>query len=140
MITADQLVAHAVGDYVLQSDWMANEKTKRSAAALAHVVTYSLPFLLLGASWFAVAAIAASHFAIDRWRLARFVVWLKNGLAPGYIMGAGGEARRVWNYPWSLCSGTGYVSTRPPWLATWLLIIADNVMHVLCNGLALRYL
>jgi hypothetical protein len=45
MITANQLVAHAVGDYILQSDWMANEKTKRSLAALLHVMTYALPFL-----------------------------------------------------------------------------------------------
>ena len=28
MFTADQLVAHAVGDYILQSHWMATEKTK----------------------------------------------------------------------------------------------------------------
>jgi hypothetical protein len=47
MITADQLVCHAIGDYVLQSDWMANTKTKRSVACLAHVATYALPFLFL---------------------------------------------------------------------------------------------
>ena len=47
MFTADQLVAHAVGDYILQSDWMANEKTKRSLAAAVHALTYALPFLLL---------------------------------------------------------------------------------------------
>ncbi len=47
MITADQLLCHAIGDYVIQSDWMANEKTKRSLAALAHVLTYAVPFLFL---------------------------------------------------------------------------------------------
>lgn len=36
-ITANALVAHAVGDYLLQSDWMATEKVKRSVACLAHV-------------------------------------------------------------------------------------------------------
>ena len=40
-ITAAQLVAHAVGDYVLQSDWAATEKTKRSLAALVHVLLCS---------------------------------------------------------------------------------------------------
>ena len=44
---ADQLVAHAVGDHVLQSDWCANEKTKWSAAAAIHVAPYVVPFLLL---------------------------------------------------------------------------------------------
>lgn len=127
MITADQLVAHLVGDYILQSHWMATEKTKRSIAALAHVVCYSLPFLFLTASPMALWFILASHFVIDRWRLARFVVWVKNFLGPG-------------NRPWSECSATGYAPDLPPWLATWLLIIVDNTMHLLCNGLALRYL
>lgn len=42
MITADQIVAHMVGDYIIQSDWMATEKTKRSAVAAIHAVTYTL--------------------------------------------------------------------------------------------------
>lgn len=127
MITADQLVAHAVGDYIIQSDWMATEKTKRSLAAAVHAATYMLPFLLLSPSIAAAAVIVASHFAIDRWRLARFVCWAKNWPWPG---------RR----PWSECTSTGYPSDRPPWLATWLLIIADNTLHVLCNAAALRWL
>lgn len=129
MISADQLIAHAVGDYLLQSDWMAGEKTKRSVAALAHAVAYGLPFLLLTRSPLALLVIVGTHFVIDRWRLARFVVWAKNLLAPA-----------PWRHPWSQCSGTGYHSDRPPWLAVWLLIIADNVMHVLINALALRFL
>ncbi|RLA29302.1 MAG: DUF3307 domain-containing protein, partial [Gammaproteobacteria bacterium] len=47
MFSADQLIAHAVGDFLLQSEWMAREKTKRSLAALVHCLTYILPFLLL---------------------------------------------------------------------------------------------
>ena len=50
MFTADQLIAHAVGDYILQSDWMALEKTKRSLAAAVHALTYTLPFLFLTSS------------------------------------------------------------------------------------------
>lgn len=126
MITADQLIAHAIGDYLLQSDWMAQEKTKRSLAALAHVVTYSMPFVFLGASPAALLVIAGTHFVIDRWRLARYVVWAKNWMGP--------------NKPWAECVGTGYPPDRPPWMAVWLLIIGDNILHVLCNGLALRYL
>ncbi len=126
MITADQLVAHAVGDYVIQSDWMAQEKTTHSIAAAAHALSYTAPFAFLTQSWLALLFVAATHFAIDRWRLARYLVWAKNLLAP-----------KRYRYPWSACSGTGYNSERPPWLAVWLLIIADNVLHVLCNGLAL---
>jgi hypothetical protein len=129
MITADQLVAHAVGDYLIQSDWMANEKTKRSVAALAHALSYALPFLFITLSPLALAVIVGTHFAIDRWRLARFVVWAKNLPSPA-----------AYRYPWSECAATGYHKDRPPWLAVWLLIIADNVLHVLINGAAIRWL
>lgn len=139
MITGDQLLAHAVGDYVLQSDWMANEKTKRSLAALAHVVTYALPFLFLLPSLAALAVIVGTHFVIDRWRLARFVCWAKNiALCPPSYENARGVAGPM--FAWANCKATGYPSERPAFLAVWLLIIADNVMHVLINGLALRYL
>lgn len=141
MITADQLLCHAIGDYVLQSDWMASEKTKRSIAALCHVLTYGLPFLFLRPSWTAYAVIVSTHFVIDRWRLARFVVWAKNFIAPmSRNFGRLADGYQVMpSATWASCSKTGYPALTPDWLAVWLLIIADNTMHVLINGLALRY-
>lgn len=145
-ITADQLVAHAVGDYLLQSDWMATEKVRRTSAALVHVLTYVLPFLLLRPSFWAILAIVVSHFVIDRWRLARYVIWAKNLIAPGRRTVVGhdlGIPQFAWKSTapsWSRCKATGYDEDRPIWLATWLLIIADNTLHVLCNGAALRWL
>lgn len=128
-ISADQLLAHALGDYVLQSDWMANEKTKRSVAALAHVLTYALPFLFFRPTPMALFVIVSTHFVIDRWRLARYVCWLKNFIAPPGS-----------NAAWADSSGTGYHKDRPAWMAVWLMIIADNIMHICINGLALKYL
>jgi hypothetical protein len=128
LITADQLLAHAVGDYVIQSDWMANDKTGSSIAALAHALSYTLPFLFLTESPWALGFIAGTHFVIDRWRLARYVVWAKNLLSP-----------KRYHYPWSDCQATGYHKDRPAWLAVWLLIIPDNVLHVICNGFAIRF-
>lgn len=128
MITATQLVAHAAGDYLLQSDWMAHEKTKRWTPALIHGAAYGLPFLLFRPSLAAIACIVLTHAVIDRLRLARYVVFAKNFLAPP-----------PWPR-WSECSGTGYHRDRPPWMSVWLLIVADNVMHVCVNALALRYL
>jgi hypothetical protein len=146
VITADQIVAHLIGDYILQSDWMANEKTKKSAAALAHAMTYTLPFLFLTQSPAALAVIGSTHFIIDRWRLARYVCWLKNFLAPRQTENWRGIARAqvpdapsVWWHSWSECVGTGYHKDKPPWMAVWLLIIADNTLHLLCNGLALAF-
>jgi hypothetical protein len=128
VISADQLLAHAVGDYVLQSDWMANEKRKDMVACWAHALSYTLPFLLLTLSPLALLCIAMSHFYIDHFALARYVVWAKNLPAP-----------KRYRYSWADCQATGYHPDRPAFLAVWLLIIADNVMHVLCNGLAIAY-
>lgn len=69
-------------DYVIQSDWMANEKLKKHTAALVHALVYTLPFLLVTTSWQALVVICVSHFLIDRYRLARYVCWAKNFLAP----------------------------------------------------------
>lgn len=139
-ITAAQLVAHATGDYVIQSDWMAGEKTKSWRPAAAHALSYALPFLFLTRSPFALLFIVWTHFVIDHYRLARYVCWAKNHLGPlRTYMGPHGEERRRYA-PWSECAGTGYDASKPPWLAVWLLIICDNVMHVLCNAVALTYL
>lgn len=124
-ISADQILAHLVGDYILQSDWMASEKTKRSLAAAVHAVTYALPFLFLTTSITALSFIIGSHFLIDRFRLARHVVWLKNG----YFFTRGFKP-----------TTTGYLDDKPPFLSVWLFIIADNTMHIVCNGIALVWL
>lgn len=126
MITADQLLCHAIGDYILQSDWMANNKTSRFWPAFLHAWVYSLGFIFFGPSIPAWLVIFGTHFLIDRYRLARYVVWAKNWLGP--------------NRPWSECVGTGYPADRQAWLAVWLLIIADNILHVAINGAALKFL
>jgi hypothetical protein len=125
----EQLILHLFGDYVTQSDWMANEKTKSSIAAGAHALVYAAPFLLLKPSPLALAVILGTHFFIDRFRLARYVVYAKNWIAP----------TRYW-YAWADCRGTGYHSDRPAWLAVWLMIAADNTLHLAINYLALRAL
>lgn len=131
-----QLILHLLGDYVFQSDWMAQNKTKRFAPAAAHAVVYSLPFLMLKPSLAAFLVILVSHFFIDRYRLARFVVWAKNVVLQPLPLSS--DERSRWH--WSNCSGTGYPSDAPPWLAVWLLIAADNTLHLAINYAALRWL
>ena len=126
MITADQLVAHAVGDYILQSDWMALNKRKSLNVASIHALTYSLPFLLFKPSLLALCVIFCTHALIDRYGLARYIVWAKN------LMGG--------TPPWKECTATGYPADRPARMAVWLMIIADNILHVLINAAALRWL
>ena len=123
----EQLLLHLIGDYVTQTDWMANEKTKRNTAAAAHAVVYGLPFALLTQSALALSVIMVTHFLIDRYRLARYVVFAKN-----WVTNRG--------LKWEDCSATGYHKDTPPWLAFWLLIIADNTLHLCINYAALRWL
>lgn len=122
----EQLILHLLGDFVLQNDWMANNKSRRSWPALCHVIVYGLPFLLIG-SPAALAVICGTHFIIDRFRLVRYVVWARNRVSP--------QCR-----PWNECSATGFHRSTPEWLATWLMIIIDATLHLVCNYCALRWL
>ncbi len=127
MITGDQIIAHFVGDYILQSDWMVREKGHRWLAALVHVILYTLPFLFLTTNPVTLAVIAGTHLVIDRYRLARHLIWIKNYPWPG-------------SKPWSECTETGFAEDVPKYLATWLLIIVDNTVHMLINGAAISYI
>lgn len=107
---------------------MAGSKTTRTLPCVAHVVLYTLPFWLITESPAALLIIGATHFIIDRFRLAKYICYAKNFLAP----------KRAWPV-WSECSTTGYPDSRPAWLAVWLMIITDNLLHVMINALAIKY-
>ena len=124
-----QLILHLIGDYLLQSDWMALNKTRCSKAAAMHALTYSLPFLILEPSLLAFSIILGTHFLIDRYALAKKVAVFKNYIAP----------RRYWLKKEDM-SHFGYGKNTPEFLATWLLIITDNTMHLAINYFALTYL
>lgn len=110
----EQLILHAIGDYLVQNDWMANNKKKLTwegeLACQIHCVTYSLPFLLIG-SWLAVAVIYLTHYAIDR---SKFIIWFMKS------------------------SGKGEFAKAP--LAPWSIFAVDNTFHLICNYLALLLL
>lgn len=121
---AAPILAHLVGDYILQADWEATTKISDSRTAALHAVKYTLPFLVLTRSPWRLAVIGGTHFAIDRWRLAKHVAWAKNQLAPA--------AYRPGH------TATGYRETDPDWMAVWLMILTDNTMHLLINAAVLE--
>jgi hypothetical protein len=114
----EPLLAHLVGDYILQPNQIAQAKLTKWWAAILHGLLYTLPFLFLTQSVPALATIALTHMVIDRYRLAKYVAQLKN-----------------WQF-----SGDGYPEKTPDWLRVWLMIITDNTMHLLINYAALRWL
>ena len=128
-VIAAIIVAHLVGDYLLQSDWMANEKTRRWFPAVLHGILYTLPFLLITHSIPALLVIGISHIIIDRYRIAKHIVFVKNFMAP----------RSEWP-TWRDSKATGYPSKTPVWMAVWLMIIADNTLHILINIAAILFL
>lgn len=114
----EQLLAHLVGDYLLQPDWLSKRKLSSWFWALVHGTLYSLPFLLLRPSWLAWSVILLSHAAIDRLRIARYFSRAKNG---------------IW-------TGDGYPAGTPAYLRVWLTIVTDNTLHLLINFACLLYL
>lgn len=123
------VLAHLVGDYLIQSHWMASEKTKRWWPAWAHAISYGVPYLFVTRSPLALAVIVITHAVIDHYRLARYAVWVKNLAAP-----------KAFRAPWTDCAATGYPSNTPLWLAVWLMIIADNTIHLAINTAAVVWL
>jgi hypothetical protein len=140
---------------------MALAKSKKTWVCFIHCFTYTLAFAFVTQSWRALAVIFATHFLIDRFGLARYIIWAKNWQQPGGY------------YPWSWCSLSGYFDqemalnhieaaqnkdlarwarslfstvvsdsdvNRPIWIRIWLLIITDNTLHLLSNFFAIRYL
>jgi hypothetical protein len=147
MVTINQILAHIIGDYFLQSDWMATLKAKKWMPAICHVLLYILPFLFITQSIWALSVICISHLLIDHFGLAKYFCWAKNFIAPKCIewskINKNGllvsELRR--NYPYDLCAESGgYSPNRPIWLTIWLMIIVDNTIHIIINGLAIKYL
>jgi len=133
-----QLILHLVGDYVTQSDWMAQNKTKAFWPAFVHALVYSLPFAVLAsaAAWW---VILITHFLIDRYRLARYVVWLKNVISDPDFWQNHNRYIREHVFP-KYWTPTGYAAETPPWLAGWLLIATDNTLHLTINAGALAWL
>lgn len=123
------LIAHLFGDYILQTDYMASEKTSRWLPAVLHGLTYTLPFLFATHSLAALLVIGGTHIIIDRFRLARHLIWFKNQLAP-----------KAFRPERSALKTTGYSADKPVWLTTWLMIVGDNAIHIALNTLAIIFL
>lgn len=112
-------IFHFVGDYLLQNDWMAQNKQKYIMVAAIHAVTYSLPFLFIssGIGW---SVILISHLLIDRFGLAKYWIMLVN-----------------WNWQ---SKNFGFDNDKPQFLSIWLLIVIDNTFHIIINSLSIQYL
>ena len=139
-----QLLAHLVGDYVLQSHVMATRKTSSWLWAFIHAAFYTLPFLALTQDWWRLAVIGGTHAAIDRLAIARRWcqwygvgfpgLWHRTWCMAGHRMGAEPIC------PEDYCCAPPQAAfvPPPPFLGVWLTIIVDNTFHLVINYMALR--
>lgn len=118
-----QLIMHLTGDYLLQNDWMAENKGKYSLkgyiACLLHCFLYTSMFVLFLFPLKSCLIIFITHFLIDKYRLA--ILWC-----------------RLKNWNWT-GNNFGYGEEKPKWMSTWLVIIIDNTLHLICNFIAIKY-
>ena len=159
----EQLLAHIFGDFVLQSDWMAMNKNKKTLNCLVHVLVYTSVFLLLTSSWKALLVIGGTHFIIDRFPIiVKRLIWWKNHFplmkyppfiycdTTGYYDDSPYTTRTVVrhnikeHYKIDINDGNGiiekYGDPRLFFITAWLYIVIDNFLHLTINYFALTYL
>lgn len=64
---------HFIADFLLQTQWMATNKSKNCRALLAHCVVYGLPIILISPAFALVNALL--HMAVDYFT-SRATSWL----------------------------------------------------------------
>lgn len=135
------ILCHLVGDYILQTNSMAQRKTSSWWWALVHAAAYTVPYAVLAFilrgqvdwAWLAVVlVISGTHAVIDRYRLAKHLIWAVNNGLPH-------DGRD--EYTWAEGrDNQGYTAEHPVWLRTWLMFIVDNTVHLVINAIAIGVL
>ena len=147
------LLCHFVGDYFLQSDWMALNKGRNYWNCFVHVLIYTSCFLVLTTSWKALLFIGVTHFILDRFPIIiKRLIWFKNHINPtlsyvpfdkcnitGYYDTILLESQACPSYLNKECEINGY-KPRLNYITIWLYIITDNTIHIICNLIALTLL
>lgn len=106
------LLAHFIGDYLFQNDWMAVGKKKSSFICTVHVTLYMIPFLFTGITPLQFSLIYIQHWLQDR---TKFIAW------------------------W--CRTTGeFQNELKTHALPWGHFIVDNVFHVIWMWIVITYL
>lgn len=133
----EQLLCHMFADYWLQNDWMALNKKKHFWIALVHSIIYTIPFLLLTHSWLALSVICLTHAIIDHTDIVCRLNQIKNLDFEKHTIEVGTVI--PFGFTSFIDFFDGY-SDRPPFIRVWLIIIQDNILHLIINYCALRWL
>ena len=152
-----QLFAHFFGDFVIQTDWMALNKSKRSFPCLVHVLIYTACFLPITTSWKALLLIGVTHFILDRWHfILKRLIWWKNHFPKGYPQykycdttgyydDSPYNSEEVYRTDWCDIKGNEetletFGKPRHFFITIWLYVATDNLFHIFINYMAIKYL
>lgn len=120
------IIGHLVGDYLLQTDWMALNKKQRSFPCFVHAWIWTLSVCLF-AGWDTFSALlplSIAHFIQDRTNLVSWWMRLKWKNQSEFMrtdqITAGGLLR--------------------PGLGPWSVIVVDNVWHIVSLWFVWRFL
>ena len=59
------IICHLIGDYVLQTDFIAKTKGENLYHLIVHCILYTVPFIFVGVDTYLLWFIFATHFDID---------------------------------------------------------------------------
>jgi hypothetical protein len=105
-------IGHMVGDYIFQTDWMAQNKKTQTLPCLIHSVIWAASVTIFaGWGWIAFAALLVIHFIQDRTYIVR--KWM-------HVIGQ--DQFATGNY------------------APWSMVIIDNTFHLLQIWLVWKFL
>jgi len=107
------IIGHLVGDYLLQNDWMALNKKKRTLPCIVHCLLWTLSVCAFSGCWkpLAIALLFTTHFLQDRTQFVHFWMTRINRQAQ---------------------------FAEPP-SAPWSLIVVDNVWHLVAIAAIWRF-
>lgn len=129
------VLGHFVGDYLLQNNWIALNKSKKWLPCLTHILIYTLAICV--ATWafnpWWILVVVLSHLPIDRWSLAeKWLKFTKGRTLEGFIKSKqtvikndqiGGTL--VHNEP---CTAMDSLQAG---FSTFVYIVVDNTFHIL---------
>ncbi len=108
----EAIIGHLVGDYLLQTDWMALNKKHSTPICAVHCSVWTLSVCLFGGlGWMAAAVLFVTHFIQDRTTII----------------------------PWWM-DHIGQSAFRSGPLAPWSVIIVDNVWHIVTIWAVVKFL
>ena len=121
---------------------MALNKKKYWWPAIVHGIIYTLPFLILTRSLWALLIICITHIIIDHTDIVYRLNQIKNWDFK--------EDKLCLLYPSSKELGSNFTQYnfivkdgyfgRPFAIRVWLIIIQDNILHLIINYLSIKYL